>query len=187
MSYLNTIEYTVQPTKSFCVVHNCSGCGAKSRFVNTNRFRVNANGNKLDVWLIYQCDKCKHTLNVSIYERIKSSTIPREEYEKFLQNDEVFAEDYGKTLSFFKKNRLITDAEQQEYILVDYFGKTPEESATFEPGTCVKVKNPYQVQLREEKVIALVFGFSRSTIKKLMDTGKIRIQKKTDCWEIYLE
>ncbi|HAH17569.1 MAG TPA: hypothetical protein DCL29_00905 [Eubacterium sp.] len=30
-------------------------------FVNSKRFRVNANGNSVDVWLIYRCKKCKHS------------------------------------------------------------------------------------------------------------------------------
>lgn len=41
--------------------YSCGGCRRKTEFVNTGRFRVNANGNRLDVWLIYQCERCKHT------------------------------------------------------------------------------------------------------------------------------
>ena len=42
MSYLNTIT----------VIHKCSGCNKKMPFVNSGKFRVNANGNNVDVWLI---------------------------------------------------------------------------------------------------------------------------------------
>lgn len=69
MSYLQKIEYRIIPGESFRVKHNCGGCGSKRSFVSTKRFRVNANGSRLDVWLIYQCEQCKHTLNVAIYER----------------------------------------------------------------------------------------------------------------------
>ena len=75
MSYLKKIEYEIIPKESFMVIRNCSGCGRKSYFKNTKRFRVNANGNKLDVWLIYQCEKCRHTLNLTIYERQKASSV----------------------------------------------------------------------------------------------------------------
>ena len=71
MSYLKKIEYEIVPKECFKVTRNCSGCGTKTRYINTKRFRVNANGNKLDVWLIYQCEKCKHTFNLAIYERQK--------------------------------------------------------------------------------------------------------------------
>lgn len=120
MSYLHTIEYTLQPVKSYVVIHNCSGCGSKSSFINTNRFRVNANGNKLDVWLIYQCSKCKHTLNVAIYERIKSSAVSKEEYVKFLQNDEKFAQNYGKHFLFSPEINwwLIQKRKNMNYLIV---------------------------------------------------------------------
>ena len=87
MSYLKKIEYEIVPEKSFSVIRNCAGCGRKTLFQNTKKFRVNANGNKLDVWLIYQCEKCKHTFNLAIYERQKVSSIPETEYRQFLDND----------------------------------------------------------------------------------------------------
>ena len=62
------------------VLSPCGGDGAffkKMTFISTRRFRVNANKNKLDVWLIYQCKKCKHTLNIPIYERVSPQKIPK--------------------------------------------------------------------------------------------------------------
>ncbi len=49
MRNLKKIEYKIMPRKSFRVIRNCSGCGKKTHFINTERFRVNANGNKIDV------------------------------------------------------------------------------------------------------------------------------------------
>lgn len=96
MSYLNTIT----------VIHKCSGCNKKMPFVNSGKFRVNANGNNVDVWLIYRCRKCKHSLNLTIYERTKPGKIPQELYEKFLENDEELAESYGNDIEFLRKNRV---------------------------------------------------------------------------------
>lgn len=88
------------------VIKRCSGCGKKAVFVNTGRFRVNANGNRIDVWLIYQCKKCKHTLNVTLYGRRRPDSIPAEEYQAFLDNDEELAETFGRDREIFKRNRL---------------------------------------------------------------------------------
>ena len=55
---------------------------------------------------IYQCEECKHTLNISIYERRKVSSIPKEEYQRFLKNDEQFAEMHGKNVQLFRKNKV---------------------------------------------------------------------------------
>ena len=86
------------------VFHRCGGCGKKQEFVNSGRFRVNANGNSVDVWLLYRCKKCKHSWNLTIFERTKPKKIPRELYELFLDNDEETAYQYGNNVDFLKKN-----------------------------------------------------------------------------------
>ena len=109
MSYLKKIEYEITLKDSFWVVRNCPKCGRKTHYINTKKFRVNANGNKLDVWLIYQCAECKQTLNLAIYERRKASSIPREEYQCFLGNDEQLAERYGQSMQLFRENEADID------------------------------------------------------------------------------
>lgn len=52
---------------------------------------VNANGNRVDVWLIYRCKKCKHSWNLTIYERKKPAKIAPQEYELFMENDAELA------------------------------------------------------------------------------------------------
>ena len=86
------------------VYHKCGGCGKKQEFVNSGKFRVNANGNKVDVWLIYRCKKCKHSWNLTIYERTKPGKIPGGLYELFLENDEETALNYGNDIDFLKRN-----------------------------------------------------------------------------------
>ena len=87
------------------VYHRCGGCGKKQVFINSGKFRVNANGNRVDVWLIYRCKKCKYSWNLTIYERIKPSKIPSEEYELFMANDYELASTYGKNIDFLKRNK----------------------------------------------------------------------------------
>ncbi|MBR4905975.1 MAG: DUF1062 domain-containing protein [Clostridia bacterium] len=89
---------------SIRVYHRCGGCGKKQEFLNSGRFRVNANGSRIDVWLIYRCKKCKHSWNLTVYERVSPSKIPPELYELFLENDEETASRYGNDLAFLKRN-----------------------------------------------------------------------------------
>lgn len=96
-------------TLSLTIIRNCAGCECKTTYINIEKFRINANGKYLDVWLIYQCEKCKHTYNLSIYERIKVTDIPKVEYDKFLINDLEFALDYGKNKELFQKDKTDID------------------------------------------------------------------------------
>ena len=86
------------------VYHRCGGCGKKQEFINSGKFRLNANGNKVDVWLIYRCRKCKHSWNMVIYERVRPQKIPQKLYDLFLCNDEDTACMYGNDISFLRRN-----------------------------------------------------------------------------------
>ena len=101
MCYGKKYEYNIEPLESYKVIRNCSGCGGKSLYKNTNNFRVNANGNKIDIWLIYQCEECKHTFNLTVYERVKPSEIEIDLYDKFLKNDLSLSKKYGLDKTLF--------------------------------------------------------------------------------------
>ena len=89
---------------SIKVYHRCGGCGKKQAFINSGKFRVNANGNRVDVWLIYRCKKCKHSWNLAIYERMRPSKIKKDDYELFMENDYELVSKYGNDIDFLKRN-----------------------------------------------------------------------------------
>lgn len=86
------------------VFFRCGGCGKKQEFINSYRFRVNANGKSVDVWLIYRCKKCKHSKNLTIHESIRPGKIPEELFESFMNNDMETAMKYGSDIDFLKRN-----------------------------------------------------------------------------------
>lgn len=174
MSYLK-IEYEIVPTESFCVIRGCSGCGRKTHFRNTQKFRVNANGNRVDVWLIYQCEHCKHTLNLAVYERQKVSSVPKAEYEAFLRNDAQLAQQYGKTLSLFQKNKAAVDFERMNYSYVKLH-ETIQDSGS-DKSMELTIHNPCGLKIRPEKQIADVLALSRSQVKKRMAQGEILVDE----------
>ena len=185
MSYLKKIEYRIVPSESFSVIRNCSGCGVKARYKNTKRFRVNANGNKLDVWLIYQCEKCKHTLNLTIYERQKPTAVPEDEYKRFLSNDEKLAEEYGRNFPFFRKNKAEVDSENLAYQYIKL--QETEDNIHAEEHVQIIIQNPYGLKIRPEKQIAEVLELSRSSVKKKMEQEEIKIENQSSqCISVYM-
>ncbi len=172
MSYLKKIEYEIVLKDSFFVIRNCPKCGRKTYFKNTKKFRINANGNKLDIWLIYQCEECKHTLNLAIYERQKVSSIIKEEYQRFLDNDEQLAQMYGKNVQLFRKNKADIDFEKVNYDLVKLH-ETTEYGDNFEDQIVIAINNPYQLKIRPEKQIAEALGLPRGQVKGLLEKGEI--------------
>lgn len=174
MSYLKKIEYEIVLKDSFWVIRNCPKCGRKTYFKNTKKFRVNANSNKLDIWLIYQCENCKHTLNLSIYERQKISCIPKETYQYFLENNELFAEMYGKNIQLFQKNKADINFEKLNYSFVKLHETI--EYSDFQEQIIVTINNPHQLKIRPEKQIAEVLELSRNQVKSLLAKGEIEFK-----------
>ncbi len=174
MSYLRKTEYEIILKESFSVIRNCAGCGRKTNFQNTKKFRINANGSKLDIWLIYQCRKCRHTFNLAIYERQKASSIPKTEYQSFLSNDESFAEMYGKNIQLFRKNKAEIDLEHLSYEIVKLHETTAHSDST--DRILLQIHNPHELKIRPEKQIAEALGLSRSQIQKMMKQGEMEIE-----------
>lgn len=177
MSYLRKIEYEIIPKNSFWIIRNCPKCGRKTHYINTKKFRINASGNKLDIWLIYQCLECKHTLNLAIYERRKVSSIPKEEYQCFLENDERLAETYGRNMQLFRTNRAEIDFDRLQYGL-SRLNETMESGGSGD-RVIITVRNPHQLKIHLEKQIAMVLGLSRNQVKGLLEKEEIEVKTES--------
>lgn len=172
MSYSEK-EYWLRIEDSLKVIHSCGGCGKKQIFINTNNFRVNANGSKLDVWLIYQCEICRHTLNIPVFERIKSSKIDVSLYNRLINNDLQLAKKYGSDSAFFKAGNYEVDINSALIGLYDANGK-PDSSVNNISYSRIIVHNVSGIKLRSEKIVSMILGISRSKAKKMIDIGQIR-------------
>lgn len=167
MSYCNK-EYIIRPKEAYRLIKNCQGCGRKSSFINTGNYRVNANGNRVDVWLIYQCEECKHTYNLTIHERIRPSELSVEDYERYLANDRELALQHGMDKNILARNKAEIDWENLSYEL-----ELLSEEAQQSSG--ILIRNPYNIKIRVDKVLADVLPINRSSIKKLMKQDAIEI------------
>ena len=177
MSYVIKTEYRIILNQSFKIIRKCATCSKKTSFHNSKRFRVNANGNKIDVWLIYSCEKCKQTLNLSIYERKNPHHINPTEYQKFLENHEELAKEYGKNKSFFNHNKVEIDWDDLSYTLQPSNKESTGEGIKFKPHQQILVINEYDLNLREDKIASEILQVSRSQLKKMMKKGKIMLTK----------
>lgn len=173
MSYLNTIEYRILPRHAYKIQRNCSGCKGKSNYVNTGNFRVNANGNRIDVWLIYQCEKCRHTYNLTVHERVKPTEIPEENYKRFLANDAKLALEYGMDKALLARNKAFISDEDMEYDLLPKIQNEIPEKQEEILKTQIILENPYGLKVREDKLVSEILKISRSKAKKILTQGKV--------------
>lgn len=172
MSYGNKYEYMIVPTDTFKIIRGCAGCGSKQIFTCKGRFRVNSNGNLLDVWLIYGCEKCEHTYNLPIYERLRADKIPKAEYQRFLENDKDAVFRYGTDKSVFAANRAETDRNLIEYKVVPM---TEKEAQIENLPITIELHNYCDIPVRADKIAAGILKISRSRVTELIKNGNLSV------------
>jgi len=170
MSYLRKIEWDVIPCGNPKVIRNCPKCGKKSDFINTEKFRVNANKSLIDIWLIYQCKKCKSTWNLALHERIHPKDISPSQYEKFLANDKELADVYGFDQSIHIKNKAEVVFSDLEYHIIT---RELAELAEHENVQEIKILCKYPIKLRVDKLLSEQLNVSRNQVKNLYQKGLI--------------
>ena len=68
-------------------IRRCQCCRCPRRFRCTNKFRLNANGKSIDVWLLFDCCSCGTTAKLPVLERVAVSKIGRARLHAFETND----------------------------------------------------------------------------------------------------
>ncbi|WP_284163108.1 DUF1062 domain-containing protein [Frigidibacter sp. SD6-1] len=76
MAHAARILWTLHPADTPCPRRHCPGCGTARAFRSSGRIRLNANGRRLDAWLIYRCTICERTWNRPIFERMARDKVP---------------------------------------------------------------------------------------------------------------
>jgi hypothetical protein len=69
MSGYLCIHWAITPEIAPRPLINCNRCGGVKAYRCSEKFRVNANGKRIDVWLIYRCIDCDNSWNFGILER----------------------------------------------------------------------------------------------------------------------
>jgi hypothetical protein len=75
MSDVLRVQWTITPRTAPQPWLSCSRCGEARPFRSSDKIRLNANGKRVDAWLIYKCTGCGSTWNRPILERRSVRTI----------------------------------------------------------------------------------------------------------------
>jgi hypothetical protein len=170
----NLVTWVITPTATPRVIRLCGKCNKKMDFYCSEKFRLNGNHTKIDIWLIYKCIKCDTTWKLTIKKGIKPHDMPVETFEHFINNDKDLAWRYA-----FDRNLL-----GQKKCELDYSGVNYEISG-FDPADIngplwARIVCLYPFELKLSAFLARVLGVSVSEIKRLAGSGRIRVKPECD-------
>ncbi|GAB3165074.1 DUF1062 domain-containing protein [Microbispora hainanensis] len=152
------LPWVVRRTRLPLLSSRCVDCRSESATTGEGRFRVNANGKLLDVWLLVRCVSCDRTSKLNVHERAPVASFDPAELERYHAND---AELVASTLLdplFARRNRVALDWQGAWRL------DTP--SAWLDAGWPVRVEVVFDdpVPVRPERLIAQGLGLSRSEV-----------------------
>ena len=103
------VVQSLVPLETPAILRHCSNCGKKQRFRSSDRFRVNSNHHRTDVWLIYWCETCSATWNYAILERVGPNEVDKTLYRQLIENDRDAAWRFAFDTDHLKRSRLECD------------------------------------------------------------------------------
>lgn len=161
------VQWKVQPLFAPQPRLNCNGCGGVRPFKTSNKVRLNANGKRLDAWLIYRCTHCDNTWNRPIFERRNLQDIDPAMLQALQNNDNdwvsAFAFDLGQLRRETKQIDEFPDIAIRKLIL----SRTDSSSNQL----LLDLKISFATSLRVDRLLSSELGLSRARIRRLETQG----------------
>lgn len=147
----------------------CSGCGGLRAFQSSGKIRLNANGRRLDAWLIYKCLTCDKTWNRPIFERQTVRDINPAILEALQSNDPNWIRTETFNLEALRRKAQRVDEFPGFEIGKELLHETPDWSRLE-----LELMAPLPVSIRLDRLLASELPISRSRLQSLHDEGTLR-------------
>ena len=150
----------------------CNHCNC-NRFYCSNKFRMNSQKRNIDVWLIYRCEECDSTYNLTILSRTKPELISKDLFLKFSENDENTAWQYAFSSETGRKNSVelyyssVGYEIEHEPVSIDDILDADDEIITF------KVQTRFEFGLKLSSVVRLCLGISANQLNQMIEAEAI--------------
>jgi hypothetical protein len=157
------------------IVRPCADCPG-SRHHPSGKFRVNANGKLLDVWLLLNCAACGRVSKVPVHERARVQSLEAARRLAYQANDPTTVRGLTMSASLAAKNGYHLDWTGTWELETDTPFRSPDDLA---PRT-VLVSFELPAPVRVERLLTLGLGLSRAEVRRMTADGRIRLPLALD-------
>jgi hypothetical protein len=134
---------------------------------------VNANGKLLDVWMLICCELCGRTSKIPVHERIPVQALDSERLLMFENNDPAMVRDLAMDGALAGKAAYHLDWSGTWELETDMRSGELERADPAPLTVIIRFELP--APIRVEKLLAAGFGLSRSAVRGMVDSGRIRL------------
>lgn len=149
----------------------CGGCGTLKPFQSSGKVRLNANGKRLDAWLIYKCIDCARSWNRPLFERRTLKEI----------DPAVLEAAHFSTPDWVRVQEFDVDGLRRFAQRIDEFGEVDIErlelgEAAMPGHIVIELDVTLPSSLRLDRLLAGELGLSRSKLQALHEEGLLVIE-----------
>jgi hypothetical protein len=165
------VSWQVAPLSPPQVLRHCSTCGRSRPFGSSGKVRLNANGRRLDAWLIYKCSTCDRTWNLPLLDRVSVAEVPPADLAAMQSSDPAWVQARAFDLTALRRHAL------QILLPADLtVTKGPPDPVTAGwTRIALTLHAPCPVGQRLDQLLAQELGLSRSLIQSLQATGGLAV------------
>lgn len=138
--------------------------------MSSEKFRVNSQKRRIDVWLIYRCCECNDTWNCEVIERAVPEKIGPEALDRFRKNDA--GEARRRAFDFASITRLGVDVERS----VPYAIERPVLCLDHLVRVEIELLDPICIRL--DALLAKELAISRGQVLEWLERGEIQADQR---------
>ena len=171
MTRVAQVNWHVTPLSPPQPHRHCSTCGRPRPFRCSGKVRLNANGRRLDAWLIYKCTLCDRTWNLPLLDRVAVADLPPADLAAIEASDPAWVWPRACDLPALRRHALQVDLPEDLVVDKRLLSTWPDDGA----GVLLSVQAAWPTGLRLDRLLAAELGLSRSGLMALPDRGALHI------------
>jgi hypothetical protein len=152
------------------IVRPCVDCSS-DRHRPSGKFRMNANGKLLDVWLLICCTACDRTSKIPVHERVHTQSMDPARRLAYEVNDPAVVREITMSASLAAKNGYRLDWTGTWTLETDMPFHSPDDPAPLKVLISFELPAP----IRVERLLMLGLGISRTAVRRMHADGRIRL------------
>ena len=173
MSEALCVKWTITANEHPQPLLHCRRCCSTQPFRTGGKMRVNANGKRIDAWLIYRCTACEGTWNRPVLGRRPVGSIEPEILSSLMANDAELVAQIASDAEDLRRH-----APQLKETAEMRVTKSVLSGNASRPRTMhIMFAVPQPVALRLDRLLAEELGLSRSRIHALAKAGTLAVSK----------
>lgn len=166
------VRWTIAPATAPRPLINCNRCGSVRSYQCSEKFRVNANGKRIDVWLIYRCVDCDNSWNFAILERRARRDIEPALLTALESNDPALARRLAFDAAALRDRAGRIEEFSDATVRKELLDGEPESPA----AVALELRLEGTTPLRLDRLLAGELGLSRSRLQVLDDRRRLTIE-----------